>query len=132
MSAYTVCRIEDAEDLLGGQYPGAMRSLTQAMDAEQVAFTHRVMPQGAGGKGYYGHHHKTQEEVYYLVSGRLEMKLEDEVIEIGPGTVVRVAPGTARSIYNAEPDEAVVVIISQKIDDPGADAVIDEGFWPAD
>lgn len=132
MSDYTVCRIEDVPDIFGGQYPGAMRSFTEALGAEDVAFTHRTMPQGSGGKGSYGHRHKTQEEIYYLVSGRLEMKLGDDVMVLEPGTVVRVAPGVYRSIHNAEPQEAAVVIVSPKVDDPIADAEYVENFWPVD
>lgn len=132
MSDYTVCKIEDVPDIFGGQYPGMMRSFTEALGTEQVAFTHRTMPQGSGGKGSYGHRHKTQEEVYFLVSGRLEMKVEHEVIELEPGSVVRVGADVYRSIHNVEPEEAVVVIVSKKIDDPVADAEYVEDFWPVD
>jgi mannose-6-phosphate isomerase-like protein (cupin superfamily) len=132
VSDYTVCRIEDVPDIFGGQYPGKMRSFTGALGAEQVAFTHRTMPQGSGGKGSYGHRHKTQEEIYFLISGRLEMKLGDDVIALEPGAVVRVAPGVYRSIHNSEPEEAVVVIVSKKVDDPVADGEYVEGFWPVE
>ncbi len=130
MSDYTVCKLEDVEDAFGGQYPGEMRFCTGALGAEQVAFTYRRMPQHTGGKGSYGHRHKTQEEIYYLLSGRLQMKLEDEVIELDPGTVVRVAPHVVRSLWNDEPEDAQLVIVSTKIDDPRADGEIVENFWP--
>ena len=48
---------------------GEMRFLTHPLGAEQVALTHRVMPPKSGGKGGYGHRHKTQEEVYFVISG---------------------------------------------------------------
>ena len=50
------------------------------------------MPAQTGGKGSYGHRHKTAEEIYFVVSGTLQFKLEDEVIDAGEGTVVRMAP----------------------------------------
>ena len=46
------------------------------LGSEQVAFTYRRMPQHTGGKGSYGHRHKRQEEIYFVVSGKLQFKLE--------------------------------------------------------
>ena len=51
-------RLEDVPDVLG-DYPGEMRMLTTDLGTEQVAFTYRRMPQHTGGKGSYGHCHKT-------------------------------------------------------------------------
>jgi mannose-6-phosphate isomerase-like protein (cupin superfamily) len=131
VSDYRIVNVEDVPDIFGGQYPGAMRSCTEALDAQSVAFTHRLMPPKTGGKGSYGHSHKTQEEIYYLVSGRLEMKLGDELLELEPGTVVRVGPEVVRSIWNEGPEDAVVVIVSPKVDDPIGDTELHENFWPA-
>lgn len=130
MSNYTIRHQDDIPDVLG-EYPGEMRFFADGLGTEQVAFTHRRMPAGTGGKGAYGHRHKTQEELYYVVSGKLEFKLEDEVIEVGPGTAVRVAPEVARSVWNEGPDDAHLIICSVKSADPGGDAEIVEDFWPA-
>ena len=131
MSDYKVCRLDqDVEDAFGGQYPGEMRFATGPLGSEQVAFTYRRMPQHTGGKGSYGHRHKTQEEVYFVISGRLQMKLDDDVIELGPGTVVRVAPHVVRSLWNDEPEDAHLTIVSRKIDDPHGDAETVDNFWP--
>src|SRR5256885_12147267 len=54
-------------------------------------FTYRRMAPQTGGKGSYGHRHRTQEEIYFVVSGQLEFKLDDEVLELGPLTAIRVA-----------------------------------------
>jgi mannose-6-phosphate isomerase-like protein (cupin superfamily) len=129
MSDYTICQRTDAPDVLG-DYPGEMRFFTQPLGNEQVAFTYRRMPAKTGGKGGYGHRHKTQEEVYFVISGRLDFKLEDELVEVGPGTAVRVAPQTVRSVWNEGPDEAELVICSIRVDDVAGDADIVEGFWP--
>jgi mannose-6-phosphate isomerase-like protein (cupin superfamily) len=129
MSDFAICQLEEVPDLLG-DYPGEMRSLTQKLGSEQVAFTYRRMPPKTGGKGAYGHRHKTQEELYFVASGKLEFKLEDEVLELGPGTAVRVGPQVARSVWNEGPEDAELVICSVKVDDPRADAEIVEGFWP--
>jgi mannose-6-phosphate isomerase-like protein (cupin superfamily) len=126
---YTVCRISDVPDVLG-DYPGEMRFLAVPLGTTQVAFTHRRMPQHTGGKGAYGHRHRTQEELYFVISGRLQMKLEDELVELEPGTVVRVAPEVARSVWNDEAEDAYLVIVSTRIEDGHGDAEIVEDFWP--
>jgi uncharacterized cupin superfamily protein len=92
MNAYTICHVAEVLDVFGDDYPGEMRFFTEPLGCQQVAFTFRRMPQHTGGKGGYGHRHRTQEEIYFVISGRLQFKLDDEVIELGPGTAVRVAP----------------------------------------
>ena len=96
MSDYTITAAADVDDVLG-DYPGEMRMFTEAIGAEQVAFTYRRMPPKTGGKGTYGHSHRTQEEVYFVISGTLQFKLGDEVVDVGPPTTVqaRRSPGAA-------------------------------------
>jgi mannose-6-phosphate isomerase-like protein (cupin superfamily) len=130
MADYTLKSLEEIPDVLG-DYPGEMRMGSFGLDCEQVAFTWRRMPQQTGGKGSYGHRHKTQEEVYFVASGRLLFKLEDEVMEVPAGTVVRVGPDVARSVWNEGPDDAVLIMVSKKLDDPGADIEKVEDFWPS-
>jgi mannose-6-phosphate isomerase-like protein (cupin superfamily) len=130
MSGYTIKRLEEVPDVFGGQYPGAMRFLTTPLETEQVAITHRHMPPKSGGKGGYGHRHKTQEEIYFVISGTLQFKLEDEILELEGGTVVKVAPQVVRSVWNDGPDDAELLICSVRIDDPRADAELVEDFWP--
>ena len=132
MSDYTIRAAADVPDVFGGCYPGAMRFMTEALDARQVALTHRLMPAGSGGKGGYGHRHRTQEEIYYVISGTLQFKLEDELVDVPAGSAVRVAPAVARSIWNDGPGDAELVICSVRLDDPQADGELVEGFWPVD
>jgi mannose-6-phosphate isomerase-like protein (cupin superfamily) len=128
---YSVCRLEQVPDVFGGQYPGEMKMLAEQLDTEQIAFSYRRMPQHSGGKGSYGHRHKSQEEVYFVVSGELQFKLEDDVIDVPAGTAVRVAPGTVRSVWNERPEEAELLIVSTRIADGRADVELVDGFWPA-
>jgi mannose-6-phosphate isomerase-like protein (cupin superfamily) len=131
MADYTIVRLEDVDDVLG-DYPGELRLLTAALEAEQVAFTYRRMPQFTGGKGSYGHRHKTQEELYFVASGKLQFKLGDDVVDLGAGSAVRVPPETWRSVWNDEPEDAELIIVSIRLDDPSGDAEYLENFWPED
>ena len=131
MSGYTIRRLEEVPDAFGGEYPGTMRFLTGPLDAEQVAVTHRDMPPGSGGKGGYGHRHNTQEEIYFVVSGRLQFKLDDEIVDVDGGSAVRVAPEVVRSVWNEGPDDAQLLIFSVRMDNARDDAEMVEDFWPA-
>ena len=132
MPGYTVRRLDEVTNIFEGNYPGEMRMITYQIDAEQVAITYRRMPQHTGGKGSYGHHHKEQEEIYYVMSGQLQFKLGDDVLDLPAGTAVRVAPEVARSVWNDEPEDAELMIVSKKIDDPQGDSVQVPDFWNAD
>jgi quercetin dioxygenase-like cupin family protein len=130
MSGYTVISLEDAPDVLG-DYPGEMRFLTRPLEAEQAALTYRRMPPGTGGRGSYGHRHKLQEELYLVVDGTLTFKLGDDVVEAGPGTALRVAPETVRSVHNDSDADAILVITSVKLPDgPSNDTEQVPDFWP--
>jgi mannose-6-phosphate isomerase-like protein (cupin superfamily) len=131
MAGYTTLHLSDAPDLFGGKYPGAMRMLTQPLGNEQVAITHREMPPKSGGKGGYGHRHKTQEEVYFVMSGTLQFKLDDDVLDLEAGTAVRVPPEVVRSVWNEGPADAQLLIVSTRIENVSEDAEMVEGFWPA-
>ena len=126
---YQVVSLDDVEDWLG-DYPGEMRGITYAIGAEQVAITHRRMPQHTGSKGSYGHRHKTQEEIVLVLSGRLQFKLDDEIVELGKHQAIRVPPQTWRGIWNEEPEDAEIVIVSKRIEDPFGDTENIDDFWP--
>ena len=113
-----------------GDYPGEMHFFTAELGNEQVAFTYRRMPQHTGGKGSYGHFHHEQEEVYFVVSGRLQFKLDDEIVDVEGGSAVRVAPEVVRSVWNEGPDDAQLLIFSLRVANVEEDAEIVEGFWP--
>ena len=128
MADYTIKHLEDVQDVLG-DYPGEMRGITYAIGAEQVAITHRRMPQHTGSKGSYGHRHKTQEEIVFVLRGKLQFKLNDEIIELGKYDAIRIPPQTWRGIWNEEPEDAEIVIVSKRIDDPTGDVENIQDFW---
>lgn len=129
MGNWTIKSLDEMDDILG-DYPGEMYMTTYALGCEQVALTHRRLPAQTGGKGGYGHSHKTQEELYLVLSGTLQFKLDDEVIDVPARTAVRVAPEVVRSVWNEGPEDAEIVIASVKVADPRADGVIVQDFWP--
>jgi mannose-6-phosphate isomerase-like protein (cupin superfamily) len=132
MAGYTIMSLEEIPDVLG-DYPGEMRmSAVSELGTEQVGFTWRRMPPLTGGKGSYGHRHHTLEEVYFVASGTLQFKLEEDVVDVPEGTVVRVAPEVTRSVWNAGPGDAILIIVSKRSEDPREDTEAVEDFWPED
>jgi mannose-6-phosphate isomerase-like protein (cupin superfamily) len=132
MAGYTIRKLNEIPDV-SGDYPGEMRmSAASDLGNEQVGFMWRRMPARTGGKGGYGHRHKTVEEIYFVIDGTVQFKLEDEILDLGAGTVVRCSPEVVRSVWNEGPDDAVVFIFSKRSDDPGADVEKVDDFWPSD
>ena len=132
MADYSKIRLEDAEDILG-DYPGEMRFLGAALGAEQGALTWRRMPPDTGGRGSYGHFHKTQEELYLVAEGTLTFKVGDDVFEAPAGTAVRVAPAAPRSVHNDSDADVVLLITSPRLApdlDPEEEIDTVEDFWP--
>ena len=130
MSAYSVARREDATDFMA-DWPeyGEQRWFTEAVGAEQVSFSWRRMLPGTGGRGSYGHRHPGQEEVYFVISGVVTFKLDDDVFEAGPQTAVRVGGDTFRSVHNDTDEEAQLLIFSARLDDPPTE--LRDDFWAA-
>src|SRR2546423_15338070 len=104
MSEYQIVKLDEVPDWLG-DYPGEMRGITYAIGCEQVALTHRRMPQHTGSKGSYRHRHKTQEELYFVLSGKLQFKLDDEIVEVGKDQAIRIPPQTQRGAVNDDDDD---------------------------
>jgi len=75
----------------------------------------------------FGHNHKTQEEIYVVLSGSLRAKIEDEVVELKPLDAVRVHKDTMRS-FEGGPEGAEILAIGAPSTGPG-DGDIVQGWW---
>jgi mannose-6-phosphate isomerase-like protein (cupin superfamily) len=56
----------------------------------------------------FGHRHGEQEEIYVVLSGGARMKLDDEVVELGPLDAIRVTASVTRGM-EAGPEGAEIV-----------------------
>jgi mannose-6-phosphate isomerase-like protein (cupin superfamily) len=128
VSGYTVTKLDDVPDVRAERgLPGELRMFRGG----QVSVTHRRMPPDTGEKGWFGHRHKTQEEIYLVLSGTLTFKIEDELVEAGPGTFVTVEPGTKRAMHNEGSEDVELVIVSTRVEDLQAEiAEMDKEYWP--
>jgi len=127
--AYTVARREEALDFMAG-YPGygEQRWYSEALGTDQVSFSWRRMLPGTGGRGSYGHRHPGQEEIYFVISGTVTFKVDDDVFEAGPQTAVRIGGDAFRSVHNDGEGEAELLIFSSRLAEPPLEK--QEEFWP--
>jgi mannose-6-phosphate isomerase-like protein (cupin superfamily) len=56
-----------------------------------------------GEEAGYWHSHARVEELYVFLAGRGQMGLDDDIVDVGPGTAVRVGQGVWRT-WRATPD----------------------------
>ena len=90
IDAYTVAHREDALDFMA-DYPGTASSAgTRARSRPSSLLQLAPDAAGTGGRGSYGHRHPGQEEVYFVISGTVTFKIDDEVFEAGPQTAIRI------------------------------------------
>ena len=75
----------------------------------------------------FGHRHKTQEEVYLVVSGSVRVKLEDEIVELKKWDAIRVPKETMRG-FEAGPEGVEIVAVGAPHTGPGV-AEMEQGFW---
>jgi mannose-6-phosphate isomerase-like protein (cupin superfamily) len=78
-----------------------------------------------GRREAFAHRHRTAEEVYVVLAGAGQVKLDDELVELAPMDAVRVSPGTARS-FEAGPDGLQVLIFGPHVE---GDGEMVEDFW---
>jgi mannose-6-phosphate isomerase-like protein (cupin superfamily) len=127
MSEYTIANLKEVEDQapkFGISPKLEARFARVPLDAEMIGITYqRLAP---NFRIPWGHTHKTQEEVFVLVSGSARMKLQDEVKELKPWDAVRVHKDTMRS-FEAGPEGAEFIVVGA----PGGpgDAEIVQGWW---
>ena len=60
------------------------------------------------------HHHRENEEVYLFLSGSGEFEVDGEVLPIGPGSVVRIAPEGVRGFRCLGADPLTFVCIQAR------------------
>jgi mannose-6-phosphate isomerase-like protein (cupin superfamily) len=128
MAGYTLVNMkEDVDDQgpnLGLAPDFEARFARVALEAELIGITYqRLAP---NYRIPNGHTHKTQEEVYVLISGSARVKVDDDVREMKPWDAVRVHKDTMRS-FEAGPEGAVFIAVGC----PGGpgDAVTTPDWW---
>ncbi|MBX9951638.1 MAG: cupin domain-containing protein, partial [Candidatus Obscuribacterales bacterium] len=64
-----------------------------------------------GGAVPFSHQHKENEEVYIFITGKGQMQIDHEVIDVTEGSIVRVSPNGMRTWRNTGDEPLVYVVI---------------------
>jgi len=96
--AFTKVSLDAVDDAAPGNGFGdrwEARVARDALGAERTGVTlFRLLP---GKRSPFTHRHTDAEEIYVVLSGSGRVKLDDELLDVGPLDSIRVAPATARA-----------------------------------
>lgn len=71
-----------------------------------LVFRKRALKPGSG----IGYHKQTEDEIYYVLSGRGVMTLDGKEVEVGPGTAVLTRTGSSHGLKQVGADDLVILI----------------------
>lgn len=94
------------------------------LQAEDTGLAYHVLRPGR--RQGFAHRHEAAEEIYVVLSGTGRMKIDDEIIEVGPMDAIRVSPQAARA-FEAGDQPLEVLAFGPHHDKDGE--VIKEEFW---
>ena len=69
-------------------------------------FRKRAMKPGSG----IGYHEQKEDEVYYVLSGKGVMTLDDKPVDVGPGTAILTRPGSSHGLKQVGSEDLVILI----------------------
>src|SRR6185503_17250812 len=93
------------------------------LDAEQTGVALEVVKPGK--RHAFGHRHENAEEIYVVLSGEGRMRLDDEIIEVGPLDAIRVSPPVTRA-FEAGADRLELLVFGPRHE---GDGEIFPDFW---
>jgi mannose-6-phosphate isomerase-like protein (cupin superfamily) len=101
---HTQINLDEVEDVAPGNGFGdrwEARVARAALDSEQTGVTHFRLR--AGKRSPFSHRHRNAEEIYVILAGAGQVKLDDDLFAVRAHDAIRVAPGVARA-FEAGPE----------------------------
>jgi mannose-6-phosphate isomerase-like protein (cupin superfamily) len=77
----------------------------QAPDVRMV-FRKRALKPGSA----IGYHEQKEDEIYYVISGRGVMTIDDKSFDVTPGTAILTRPGSSHGLKQAGTEDLVILI----------------------
>ena len=71
-----------------------------------LVFRKRALKPGSG----IGYHEQKEDEIYYVLSGRGMMTVDDKSFEVGPGAAVLTRPGSSHGLKQVGTEDLVIMI----------------------
>jgi mannose-6-phosphate isomerase-like protein (cupin superfamily) len=126
MPNYTIKNLLEVDETASARNPQVEgRFGRSSIDSEHLGVS--LFRYAAGYQPTIGHRHREQEEVYVVLSGSGRVRLDDDIVDVGPWDVVRVAPSVVRG-FAAGPDGLEVLAVGS--DRPeGGDGELVADWW---
>jgi mannose-6-phosphate isomerase-like protein (cupin superfamily) len=126
--SHTIKNLRDVDDMapkFGFDAVQEARFCWRDLDAEQTGLAFmRVKP---NQRQAFAHRHDEAEEIYVVVGGSGRIKLDDDILDIGPMDAIRIAPGVARALEGGP--EGVEYIAFGPHHEGDGEILKDSGFW---
>ncbi|HEV7808871.1 MAG TPA: cupin domain-containing protein [Solirubrobacteraceae bacterium] len=123
---YTLKKLTDVDDSAPNFGMGDLqeaRFATKDLGAEDTGVSlHRVKP---NQRQPFGHRHDQAEEIYVVLSGSGRVKLDDEIVELGPFDALRVSPPVMRA-FEADGDGLEFLALGRHLK---GDGEVVQGWW---
>jgi len=128
MASYTLVNLKEVEDQapnfgLAPNIEARMARVPLELEHSGISYQ-RIAP---NFRIPFGHRHKTQEEIYVVVSGSIRVKLEDEIVELKQWDAIRVSKETMRG-FEGGSEGAELLAIGAPHTGPG-DAEMANDWW---
>jgi mannose-6-phosphate isomerase-like protein (cupin superfamily) len=126
--SHTIKNLRDVDDMapkFGFDAVQEARFCRHDLDADQTGLAFmRVKP---NQRQAFAHRHDEAEEIYVVVAGGGRIKLDDEILDIGPMDAIRIAPGVARALEGGP--EGIEYLAFGPHHESDGEILKDEGFW---
>jgi mannose-6-phosphate isomerase-like protein (cupin superfamily) len=126
LTDYEIKNLREVEDMAvkhGFSETQEARFPREELGAEATGLAyHLVRP---GRRQAFAHRHGEAEEVNVVLSGGGRVKLDEEVIDIGPMDAIRIAPHVTRA-FEAGPDGLELLVFGPH---HAGDSEMVQGFW---
>ena len=125
MSDYTITNLSEVPDSASdrGLDFASARFPRETVGAEHTGFAHITLLPNRHQP--FGHRHKEDEEIYFVLSGSGAIKLDDGVHELRTHDMVRLAPGVTRSLKGGPGGMEVLAFGARH----GGDGELVQSYW---
>ena len=128
MPRYTKLNIDDIEDSAPkfGLAPGLeARFGRRPLESEIVAVSRETL--APGFRVPFGHQHRVQEEIYVVLRGSGRIKIDDEILDLRQGDVVRLGRGVW-ALHRGVTEGLQYLAVGAPVSDED-DSEIEQGWW---
>ena len=127
MPPFTIKNIMDIDDSSGGRASGIHARFARShIDSEHIGLTRITYEPDT--RSPIGHSHREQEEVYLVLAGAGQVKLDDDIQKLRAWDVVRVAPTTVRA-FESGPEGLDLIAIGADRPEGGDGVLAPEDWW---